>query len=79
VKIKLARLNAPQAELHLQLAQQQPAWVQQWTTADDSQINQEAGAKTFNLSGIVEGLERAFGASAGGNIFDIVLTLQQEK
>jgi hypothetical protein len=79
VKIKLGKLNAPQAELHLQLAQQQPAWVQQWTTPDDSQINQEAGGKTFNLSGIVEGLERAFGASAGGNIFDIAITLQQEK
>jgi hypothetical protein len=78
VKIKLSKLNAPQAELHLQLAQQQPAWVQQWTTPDDSRINQE-GAKTFNLSGIVEGLERAFGASAGGTIFDIAITLQQEK
>jgi hypothetical protein len=76
VKIKMGQLHAPQAALHLQLAQQRPAWVPQWTTPDDSRIDQE-GAKTFNLSGIVEGLERAFGA--GGNIFDIAITLRKEK
>ena len=75
VKIKMSQLHAPQAELRLQ-AQQRPAWVQQWTTPDDSRIDQE-GAKTYNLRGIVEGLERAFGA--GGNIFDIALTLRKEK
>jgi len=78
VKIKLTKLNAPQTELRLQLANQRPAWVQQWTTTNDSQINQE-GAKTFNLSGIMEGVERAFGAGSGGNIFDLALTLQKEK
>lgn len=76
VQLKLSQLRAPQAELHLQLARQRPAWVQQWTTPDDSQINQQ-GAKTFNLSGIVEGVEKAFGA--GGHLFDIAITLQQEK
>jgi hypothetical protein len=76
VQLKLSQLQAPQAELHLQLAQQQPAWVQQWTTPDDSRINQE-GAKTFNLSGLVAGVEKAFGT--GGTLFDMAITLQQEK
>jgi hypothetical protein len=76
VQLKLSKLQAPQAELRLQLAHQRPAWVQQWTTPDDSRINQE-GAKTFNLSGLVEGVEKAFGA--GGTLFDIAITLQQEK
>lgn len=78
VKIKMARLNAPQAELGLQLARQRPSWVEQWTTPDDSRINQE-GARTFNLSGIVTGLERAFAAGDGGHIFDIAITLRKEK
>jgi hypothetical protein len=52
--------------------------VQQWTTTNDSRINQE-GAKTFNLAGIMDGVERAFGAGTGGNIFDIAVRLQKEK
>ncbi|MDB5264180.1 MAG: hypothetical protein JWQ14_3463 [Adhaeribacter sp.] len=78
IKIKLTKLNAPQTDLRLQLANQRPAWVQQWTTTNDGQINQ-AGAKTFNLAGILEGVERAFGADTGGNIFDIAVKLQKEK
>ncbi|KAA5544238.1 hypothetical protein [Adhaeribacter rhizoryzae] len=78
IKIKFTKLNAPQTEMHLQLANQRPTWVQQWTTPNDSQINQE-GAKTFNLAGIMDGVERAFGAGTGGNIFDIAIGLQKEK
>ncbi|MGV3503296.1 MAG: hypothetical protein ACO1O1_06280 [Adhaeribacter sp.] len=78
VQIKLSKLQAPQAELRLQLGRQRPDWVQAWTTADDSRPNQEGG-KTFNLSGIVDGLERAFAAGAAGSLFDIALTVQQEK
>jgi hypothetical protein len=78
IRIKLTKLNAPQTELRLQLANQRPTWVQQWTTTNDSRINQE-GAKTFNLAGIMDGVERAFGAGTGGNIFDIVVRLQKEK
>ncbi|WP_026463604.1 hypothetical protein [Adhaeribacter aquaticus] len=78
VRIKLTKLNAPQTEVHFTLANQRPAWVQQWTTTDDSQINQE-GAKTFNLSGIMDGVERAFGTGANANIFDVVVTLRKEK
>ena len=78
VKLKISKFNAPQSDLHLSLANQRPAWVAQWTTQDDSQINQE-GAKTFNLSGILDGVERAFGSGANGTIYDVVINLRKEK
>ena len=78
VRLKLSKLNAPQTDMHLSLANQRPAWVAQWTTQDDSQINQE-GAKTFNLSGIMDGVERAFGAGGNGSIYDVVINLRKEK
>lgn len=78
VKVKLNKLNAPQTDLRLTLANQRPAWVQQWTTQDDSRINQE-GAKTFNLAGILDGVDRAFNAGATANIFDVAVTLRKEK
>jgi len=78
VKLRMSKLTAPQTDLHFSLANQRPAWVTQWTTLDDSQINEE-GAKTFNLAGILDGVERAFGAGANNSIFDVIINLRKEK
>ena len=66
LKIKLSKMAADEADLQLTLQNQRPTWVKNRTTANDSQINRE-GAKTFQLAGIVAGVERAYNGNAGNN------------
>ncbi|MDQ4141967.1 MAG: hypothetical protein M3142_15780 [Bacteroidota bacterium] len=76
IKIKFSKMAAPEVEMHLSLQNQRPAWVQNRTTTDDSQINNE-GAKTFQLAGIVAGVERAYNA-ANNNVFTATIRAKKE-
>lgn len=79
VKARLTKMVAPEVELQIALQNQRPAWVQNRTTTNDSQINSE-GAKTFQLAGIVAGVERAYSAGNTGNtIFTAAIRAKKEK
>ncbi len=79
VKARLTKMVAPEVELQIALQNQRPAWVQNRTTTNDSQINSE-GAKTFQLAGIVAGVERAYSAENIGNtIFTAAIRAKKEK
>ncbi|RDC65977.1 hypothetical protein [Adhaeribacter pallidiroseus] len=78
VKAKLTKMVAPEIELQIALQNQRPAWVQSRTTTNDSQINRE-GAKTFQLAGIVAGVERAYSTgNAGNTIFTATIRAKKE-
>ncbi|PSR54808.1 hypothetical protein AHMF7605_15495 [Adhaeribacter arboris] len=77
IKVKLTKMAAPEIEMQLILQNQRPAWVQNRTTTDDSQMNNE-GAKTFQLAGIVAGVERAYEVG-NKNIFTATIQAKKEK
>ena len=57
------------------LQDRRPAWVAQWTTKNDGNINQ-AGAKTFALSSLVDGVAAVTTDEQLKPVFLIPLTLQ---
>ncbi len=62
--------------LQLVLNDQRPAWVGQWTTKNDSNIDQ-AGAKTFALSNLLDGVAAVTTSAQDQTpVFRIPLTLQ---
>jgi hypothetical protein len=78
LKIKLSKMVADEADVTITLQNQRPAWVQNRTTTNDSQINREGG-KTFQLAGIVAGVERAYNGSATGNpVFTATIQAKKE-
>ena len=78
VKAKVTKMVAPEVELQIALQNQRPAWVQNRTTTNDSQINGE-GAKTFQLAGIVAGVERAYSTgNADNSIFMATVRAKKE-
>ncbi|MCB2378707.1 hypothetical protein LGH70_13985 [Hymenobacter sp. BT635] len=76
VKVRVTKLGKAARPLQLTLNNQRPAWIGQWTTKNDSNINQ-AGAKTFALSSLLDGVEAVTsGEQNKAPIFTIPLTLQ---
>jgi hypothetical protein len=55
-----------------------PAWISQWTTQNDSNINQ-AGPKTFAFASLVDGVATALGNGQQPPVFQIPLTLEPAK
>ncbi|WP_207218308.1 hypothetical protein [Hymenobacter persicinus] len=75
VKVRVTKLGAGARPVQLVLRDQRPAWVSQWTTKNDSNINQ-TGAKTFALSSLLDGVEAVAGGEQKAPVFTIPLTLQ---
>ncbi|TGE19666.1 hypothetical protein [Hymenobacter elongatus] len=76
VKVRVTKLGKAARPLQLMLNDQQPAWISQWTTKNDSNINQ-AGAKTFALSSLVDGVAAVTSNEQDkAPVFAIPLTLQ---
>ncbi|QIX61238.1 hypothetical protein HER32_08630 [Hymenobacter sp. BT18] len=76
VKVRLTRLGKAARPLQVVLNDRRPAWVNQWTTKNDSNPNQ-SGAKTFALSSLVDGVQAVTTSEQDAQpIFRIDLTLQ---
>ncbi|WP_345115880.1 hypothetical protein [Hymenobacter algoricola] len=76
VKVRVTKLGKAARPLQLMLNDQRPAWISQWTTKNDSNINQ-AGAKTFALSSLVDGVAAVTTTGQDQQpVFVIPLTLQ---
>ncbi|TGE26376.1 hypothetical protein [Hymenobacter metallicola] len=76
VKVRVTKLGKAARPLQLVLKNQRPAWVGQWTTKNDSNINQ-VGAKTFALSSLLDGVEAVTtSGQEKAPVFTIPLTLQ---
>ncbi|MCC2546005.1 hypothetical protein LJY25_06080 [Hymenobacter sp. BT175] len=76
VKVRVTRLGKAARPLQLTLNDQRPGWIGQWTTKNDSNINQ-AGAKTFALSSLLDGVAAVTtGEQEQAPVFRIPLTLQ---
>ncbi|MCB2409320.1 hypothetical protein [Hymenobacter lucidus] len=76
VKVRVTKLGKAARPLQLVLKNQRPAWISQWTTKNDSNINQ-AGAKTFALSSLLDGVEAVTATDQEkAPVFTIPLTLQ---
>jgi len=73
VKIQVDQLSED-AELTLSLENVLPAWIQEWSTPDDSNI-QEVGTKTFALAQMLQGIKEAYEQGNGENIFSISVGL----
>jgi len=69
LKIQIDQLSE-NAELTVVLENVLPAWIQEWSTPDDSHI-QEVGPKTFALVQMLEGIEEAYDQDNRENIFKI--------
>lgn len=79
MQVKLTKMTAPSVDLQFTLANQRPVWVQNRTTTNDSQPDRQE-AKTFQLAGIVTGVERAFRSEAAGDeaIFTAMVRAKKE-
>jgi hypothetical protein len=76
VKVRVTKLGKAARPLQLVLNTQRPACIGEWTTKNDSNINQ-TGAKTFALSSLVEGVAAVTGRGQDeAPVFTIPLTLQ---
>ena len=76
VKVRLTKMARAARPLQLTLQSRRPAWVGQWTTRNDSNINQ-VGAKTFAFSSLLDGVEVVTtNGQSQPPIFAIPLTLQ---
>ncbi|WP_345071736.1 hypothetical protein [Hymenobacter fastidiosus] len=76
VKVRVTKLGKAARPLQLMLNDQRPAWISQWTTKNDSNINQ-AGAKTFALSSLVDGVAAVTTTEQGQQpVFVVPLILQ---
>lgn len=79
VKVRLSRQPRAARPLQLVLNHHRPAWVGQWTTRNDSNINQ-IGAKTFAFSSLLDGVAAVTTDEQDkAPIFLIPLTLQPGK
>ncbi|SDY40798.1 hypothetical protein [Hymenobacter psychrophilus] len=72
-KLRLTKVPPASRPLVLRLQNQRPAWVSQWTTKNDA----VPAAKTFALSGLLDGLQASVPAQP--TIFELPLTLQPAK
>ncbi|WP_143163974.1 hypothetical protein [Hymenobacter daecheongensis] len=76
VKVHVTKLGKAARPLQLVLRNQRPAWVAQWTTKNDSNINQ-TGTKTFALSSLMDGVQAVTATEQTPTpVFIIPLTLQ---
>ncbi|MBW3131088.1 hypothetical protein [Hymenobacter profundi] len=76
VKVRLTRQPRAARPLQLLLNHRRPAWVGQWTTRNDSNINQ-VGAKTFALSSLLDGVAAVTSDEQDeAPVFTIPFTLQ---
>jgi len=76
VKIRVTKMGKAARPLQVILQDKRPMWITQWTTKNDSNINQ-VGAKTFALSSLVDGVAAVTTDEQDqAPIFQIPLTLQ---
>ncbi|WP_303309433.1 hypothetical protein [Hymenobacter sp. BT730] len=76
VKVRLTRMAKAERPLQLVLNNKRPAWINEWTTKNDSNINQ-AGAKTFAFSSLLDGVEAVTTSEQDSQpVFNIPLILQ---
>lgn len=73
VKVQVDQLTE-NAQLTLALDDVLPTWIQDWSTPDDSNINQ-VGPKTFALVQMLEGIDEAYAESSRADIFSISVDL----
>ena len=73
VKVQIDQLTED-TELTLALENVLPAWIQEWSTPDDSNIEQ-VGPKTFALAQMLEGIEEAYAQDNSEYIFRISVDL----
>lgn len=75
VKISVNKVFDPNQniEANLILDNELPAWVEDYTTGNDTRIEEE-GAKTFSLNAILEGARRAT-EGQGGAAFNLSITI----
>ena len=78
VKVRLTKMARAARPLQVVLNDARPAWVGQWTTQNDSNINQ-AGPKTFAFASLVDGVATALGNGQQPPVFQIPLTLEPAK
>ncbi|MBC6991501.1 hypothetical protein [Hymenobacter sp. BT491] len=78
VKVRVTRVGRGARPVQLVLRDQRPAWVSQWTTKNDSNINQ-VGAKTFALSSLLDGVAGLYTNEEEKPVFTLPLTLQLAK
>jgi hypothetical protein len=78
VKVRLTKMARAARPLQVVLNDARPAWVSQWTTQNDSNINQ-AGPKTFAFASLLDGVSTAIVAGQSAPIFQIPLTLEPAK
>ncbi|MGY2133895.1 hypothetical protein ACW9KT_16825 [Hymenobacter sp. HD11105] len=78
VKVRLTKMARAARPLQVVLNDARPAWVSQWTTQNDSNINQ-AGPKTFAFASLVDGVATALGNGQQPPVFQIPLTLEPAK
>ena len=71
---KLDNRNQP-LTINLQLDQQLPLWIEEWTTEDDRRP-EESGAKTFALNDIMKGVQNLY-VSSQSNWFSLPVTIQK--
>ncbi|RNI30666.1 hypothetical protein EFB08_05305 [Rufibacter latericius] len=76
VRVRVPELTANTGSFTLQLPQVQPAWVNQWSTAND---NNPAGAqrKTYQLNNIMEGVQALY-RDKSENVFSITMKFNKE-
>ncbi|WP_188814894.1 hypothetical protein [Hymenobacter cavernae] len=76
VKIRVTKMGKAARPLQVILQDKRPMWITQWTTKNDSNINQ-VGAKTFALSSLIDGVAAVTTDEQDqAPIFQIPLTLQ---
>ncbi|HEX8349057.1 MAG TPA: hypothetical protein VF598_03780 [Hymenobacter sp.] len=76
VKIRVTKMSKATRPLQILLQDKRPAWVTQWTTKNDSNINQ-VGAKTFALNSLLDGVAAVTTDEQNqAPVFTIPLTLQ---
>ena len=73
VKVQIDQLTED-TELTLALENVLPAWIQEWSTPDDSNIEQ-VGPKTFAFAQMMEGIEEAYAQDNSEYIFRISVDL----
>ncbi|MBC3539699.1 hypothetical protein ACFSC6_21580 [Rufibacter sediminis] len=76
VRVKVPQLTANSGSITLQLPQVLPAWVNQWSTAND---NNPAGAqrKTYQLNTIIEGVQALY-RDKSENVFSVTMKFNKE-
>ncbi|WP_143434743.1 hypothetical protein [Hymenobacter roseosalivarius] len=79
VKVRLTKMARASRSLQVVLKDARPAWVSQWTTQNDSNIDQ-VGPKTFAFASLIDGVATAIGnGQKSPAVFQIPLTLEPAK